>query len=324
MEIWAFIESQLARNTGVALLYVVESRGSSPGRQGFCMAVAGDGTMHGTIGGGVMEQKWVERARDMLRKGKKEILLVKQYHDKIHAQQQSGMICSGEQTLALVPLAPNDREAVRTLAAAGDAGAPWLSLSPAGIRLIPPEAAALSLPRFEYRDEQSWRYVEAPARRPRIHIIGGGHVSLALSEIMQMLGFYVLVYDDRPGLNTLEANRFASEKHLFPYEEIGARMAAREEDYVVIMTVGYRADKLVLRQLLHRRFRYIGMLGSDAKIRQLYEEWAGEGLDPATWRHVHAPIGIPIYSKTAREIGISIAAEIIREKNRHVPGGRNV
>ena len=321
MEIWAFIESQLARNTGVALLYVVESRGSSPGRQGFCMAVAANGALHGTIGGGGGGQKRVETARDMRLKGKKEGLVVKQYHAKNHSPQHAGMICSGEQTLALVPLSPGDLAGIRTL---GAADTPWLELSPAGIRLIPPEEAAPPLPCFEYRNAQSWHYVAAPARRPRIHIIGGGHVSLALSEIMHMLGFYVLVYDDRPGLNTLAENRFVDKKHLLSYEEIGGRLDAGGEDFVVIMTGGYPTHKLVWGQLLHRRFRYIGMLGSDEKIRQLYEELAGEGLDPAAWRHVHAPIGIPIYSKTAREIGISIAAEIIREKNRHLPGGRNV
>jgi xanthine dehydrogenase accessory factor len=187
---------------------------------------------------------------------------------------------------------------------------------------LPVPASYAPVRRFDYTDAQSWRYLESLRQSPRLHIIGGGHVSLALSEVMQLLGFYISVYDDRAGLHTLEINSFADEKHVVPYEEIGARLQAGAQDFVVIMTFGYRPDKVVFRQLIGRDFFYLGMLGSEAKIKQLRKELAEEGLDPVSWRRVHAPIGLPIYSKTPYEIAISIAAEIIREQNRHLPTGR--
>ena len=81
------------------LLTVVESSGSSPGRQGFKMAVAADGTLCGSIGGGIMEVKLVELAKDRLDRGVCEAMLKKQVHRKSAPQHQSGMICSGEQTV---------------------------------------------------------------------------------------------------------------------------------------------------------------------------------------------------------------------------------
>ena len=48
------------------LLYVLESKGSSPGRQGFFMAVNSNGEMEGSIGGGIMEHKFVEMAKEKL------------------------------------------------------------------------------------------------------------------------------------------------------------------------------------------------------------------------------------------------------------------
>ena len=64
MQVWEFIKDKLNASIEVMLLYVLGSEGSSPGRQGFKMAVAADGTFNGTIGGGIMEHKLVEKARD--------------------------------------------------------------------------------------------------------------------------------------------------------------------------------------------------------------------------------------------------------------------
>ena len=62
--IWQFIHHNLQQNIAVMLLYVPESYGSSPGRQGFFMAVTAKGDMAGSIGGGVMEHKFVTLAKN--------------------------------------------------------------------------------------------------------------------------------------------------------------------------------------------------------------------------------------------------------------------
>src|SRR5258706_11525010 len=93
---WMLIDRSLEKKVAVMLLYVLESSGSSPGRQGFFMAVNANGEMEGSIGGGIMEHKFVEMARERLLAVSHEPLaadIKKQFHDKVAAKNQSGMIC---------------------------------------------------------------------------------------------------------------------------------------------------------------------------------------------------------------------------------------
>ncbi len=316
MDFWGFIEKKLQQQATVMLLYVLDSQGSSPGRQGFRMAISGDGEMRGTIGGGMMEHKWIERCRQMMTSGETSVLFRKQYHDKAHTRDQSGMICSGEQSLGIVPLEPSDHITIQQIIQAVGRRDVWICLSPQGISVVEDVQPVSPTRQLEVESAEIWKYREAVEQRLRIHIIGGGHVSLALSEIMKRLDFYVIVYEDRPGLNTMTRNTFAHEQRIISYEVIDQVIPSNPADYVVIMTFGYRTDKVVFQQLVLKKFRYLGMLGSKAKIQQLFGELESEGIDSSTWAHVHAPIGIDISSKTTMEIAISIAAEIIQHKNR--------
>jgi xanthine dehydrogenase accessory factor len=318
MDIWTFISEKIHSGARIFLLYVLESQGSSPGRRGFKMAVASDGSFTGTIGGGIMEFKMVEKAKALLSNGQFELEATYQYHDKAHGTDQSGMICSGSQFLVFVPLSAAELPFVQSVMAALREEKPVsLRVSPEGISL-----AEYLADEWEIRSEKDWISVESLKKQPVIHIIGGGHVSLALSELMRYLGFYIFVYDDRPGLSTLEENHFADEKFEVDYNRAGDWLKAKSSDFVVIMTVGYRTDKLILRQLLGKKFFYLGMLGSEKKIETLMAELKAEGFEEEDLAGIHAPIGLMIYSQTTREIAVSIAAEIIMEKNKNLPGGR--
>ena len=100
---WKFILEKLNQSNLVILMCVVESKGSSPGRHGFKMAVARDG-MVGSIGGGIMEHKFVELAKERLGALYVEPLIRKQVHNKSARVDQSGMICSGDQTILMYSL----------------------------------------------------------------------------------------------------------------------------------------------------------------------------------------------------------------------------
>ena len=254
MNVWEFIHEKLYDGIKVMLLYVVASEGSSPGRQGFNMAMAEDGTVCGTIGGGIMEHKFVEKAKLLMQQNATGILLQKQFHDKNTGNNQSGMICSGNQVNVFIPLSSTDiKTTINIFASKGKT----IQISPAGISLISGKAKGL-----EYKNDDDWIYTEALNQQPVIHIIGGGHISLALSELMSFLGFFIKVYDDRPGLKTLLQNNFADEKIIIPeYDQLLDFFTATENDYVVIMTVGYRTDKIVLNQLINKSFFYLGQIG---------------------------------------------------------------
>ncbi|MEO6000753.1 MAG: XdhC family protein, partial [Chitinophagaceae bacterium] len=88
---WKLISKSLIQEIPVMLLYVVESSGSSPGRQGFSMTVNLAGEMNGSLGGGIMEHKFVEMAKARLAELPAEISIHKQIHNKTAAAHQSGM-----------------------------------------------------------------------------------------------------------------------------------------------------------------------------------------------------------------------------------------
>ncbi len=326
MKIWRFINDKLEKGIPIVLLYVLDSKGSSPGRQGFKMAVAKDSEISGTIGGGIMEHKLVEQARSILQNEEKEIILKPQFHDKSEGKNRSGMICSGNQFVALIPLDQSHKNIIdQIVSVSKERQIGLLEIAPSGISFSKKSNSKSDLKKvFNFENEKTWSYSEPINSATVIHIIGGGHVGLALSEVMNLLGFYIKVYDDRSELNTLEQNRFAQEKIIVDYEKIVEQMDLDEGDFVTIMTFGYRNDKTILKQLYNKKFAYIGMMGSVAKVDQIFLELENEGISKEKLIHVKAPIGINISSKTTMEIAISVAAEIISEKNKFQPSQRKL
>ena len=81
------------------------------------------------------------------------------------------------------------------------------------------------------------------------------------------------------------------------------------------MTVGYRTDAEVLRHLLGRPYRYLGVMGSAAKVAELRRGLLAQGFAAAAVARLRGPIGLPIGSQTPDEIAISIAAELIQARH---------
>ena len=314
MDPWQFIAVKLSAAVDVMLLYVLESKGSSPGRQGFKMAVAADGSICGTIGGGIMEHKFVELARANLSKTS-DPAVYKQVHDKAAGNNQSGMICSGEQTIFLYKVKKQDEPQLHALIQSLQKHQNGtLELTNEGIRFS--NDAPASNYYFKQQDDRNFIFREKTGYKNQLHIIGGGHCSLALSALMRDMDFYITVYDERKGLNTMEQNSFAHEQILVDsYAVLGNIIPGGDNVYVVIMTFGYRTDDMALRALLKRSFKYLGVLGSKKKMEKLFEELRNENTDEKLLAHIHAPIGIQVKSQTTPEIAVSIAAEIISIKN---------
>ena len=82
--------------------------------------------------------------------------------------------------------------------------------------------------------------------------------------------------------------------------------------YAVIVTRGHRNDLDVLREIAPRDLRYVGLIGSRAKVARLYEAVMAEGVvAPEQLERIHAPIGLDIGAVTPQEIAVSITAELI-------------
>ena len=316
---WKLIAESLQQNVPVMLLYVLESSGSSPGRQGFFMAVNAKGEMEGSIGGGIMEHKFVEMAKEKLQvidNALQETIIRKQIHDKAAAKNQSGMICSGEQTILLYHVLKKDAAPIQKLIFSLEQNKNGtLILTPEGIRfdqIVPEKDFGFSM-----KSEDAWIYKEKTGYKNQLFIIGGGHCALAFSKLMSEMDFYIQLYDNRQDLKTMIKNDTVHEKHIInSYTELTELIPPGSNHYVVIMTFGYRTDDIALKALLGKEFKYIGLLGSKTKIEKMFDDYRKEGIDKKLLQQIHTPIGIPIKSQTPEEIAISIAAEIIREKNK--------
>jgi len=319
LSIWKLIIQGLQQNIAVMLLYVLESKGSSPGRQGFFMAVNANGDMAGSIGGGIMEHKFVEMAKEKLLADSYEPLagtLRKQIHDKSATTDQSGMICSGEQTILLYPVKKGDAntiEQIINLLEQNRNGT--LMLSPSGIQFentIPGKNFD-----YDFESEKNWLYKEKTGYKNKLFIIGGGHCALAFSKLMCGMDFYITLYEEREGLNTVVQNDFAHEVNIVDdYTALSNLIPSGPNQYVVIMTFGYRSDDIAIRALLNKPFNYIGVLGSKTKMEKLFAEYRKDEIKEELLQRIHTPIGLEINSQTPEEIAVSIAAEIIRVKNK--------
>lgn len=318
LELWQFVAKRLEKQEKVMLLLAVESKGSSPGRQGFKMAVDTEGGLCGSIGGGIMEIKLVELAKDRLTnfdKNESKFLIKKQVHNKEVPQNQSGMICSGEQTILFYLLEKTDLETVQNIVSIlknnTDA---VLKLTPQYFQVFENQKLTNDFT-FVYVDETAFVYAENLGSKNQLYIVGGGHCALALSELMSKMDFHIHLFDDRSEVNTIQKNKFAHKIDIVDYDQIGEWIPSGQNIYVVVMTVGYRTDAVVIRQLLDKNLRYLGVLGSKAKMTTLLEMLKNEGFSDEILRGIHTPIGLNIHSQTPEEIAVSIAAEIILVKN---------
>jgi xanthine dehydrogenase accessory factor len=321
IETWKLIEQSLANGVAVMLLYVLESKGSSPGRQGFFMAVNAGNDIEGSIGGGIMEHKFAEMAKERLKEqGNKVQEVRKQIHDKEAATNQSGMICSGEQTIFLYPIRSNDADTIQQITHSLEANRNGsLHLSPKGISFsstIPAKDFS-----FSFQSEEDWEYMEKTGFKNQLFIIGGGHCALAFSKLMRSMDFYIWVYEERSGLNTLVNNEFAHEIIIVDdYTALGNLIPSGPDQYVVIMTEGYRTDDIAIRALLSKQLNYLGVLGSKKKMEKLFAEYRDKGIPEDVLQRIQSPAGLAINSQTPEEIAVSIAAEIIKVKNKTPPG----
>jgi len=305
MSIWNHIDQTLANKNQLYLLTVIESSGSAPGRRGFMMMVDEKDNLFGSIGGGIMEYKLVEKAKQLLKCSQLKSFCIKQVH-RGDAHASSGMICSGEQTIAFTPITHADKALISKCAESD-----VIQISETGIKAIPNSEEEIC----QIVSESQWTYTQKQNKSIRIHLFGAGHVSVPTCDLLRKLGYQVYLYDNRSDINTLIENNQVFSKQIIDYADVNNQVEFHQSDYVVLMTHKFVEDKLILSQLLDLNFAYLGVLGSKNKIAVMFNALLKEGHKQTDLDKVYAPIGVDIHSKTTTEIAVSIVAEIIKVKN---------
>jgi xanthine dehydrogenase accessory factor len=151
---------------------------------------------------------------------------------------------------------------------------------------------------------------------PALMIFGGGHVGQALSRIAAAMElFSVTVIDDRAQFANSEKHPDADVVVLTDRHFIKDVPESDDESYLVIVTRCHATDMLLVERYLQKPAAYLGLIGSNAKVRQFRKELMDKGVSEKLLDRVHAPIGLPIGGKDPAEVAISILAELIQVKN---------
>jgi xanthine dehydrogenase accessory factor len=160
-------------------------------------------------------------------------------------------------------------------------------------------------------------FVEVQAQPPHLIIVGAGHIAVPLATIAKLNDFEVTVLDDRaqyaqrsrfPTADRVIAGPFRPELQKLR----GDRPTFDNHTYLVLVTRGHQYDIDSLLEVLDDPVAYIGMIGSQRRIRAVFELLESEqGIPPEKFDRIHAPIGLDIGARTPAEIAVCIMAEII-------------
>lgn len=155
-------------------------------------------------------------------------------------------------------------------------------------------------------------FIEPIEPSPAVYIFGAGHVGQFVGRVAHDAGFRVHVIDDREKFANRERFPDAAEIVVDDIPTWLAANALPSTAYAVIVTRGHRHDLDTLRALAPRALRYLGLIGSRAKVKRIYDALVEEAsVGVAHLEHVHAPIGLDIGAVTPQEIAVAIVAELI-------------
>jgi xanthine dehydrogenase accessory factor len=154
-------------------------------------------------------------------------------------------------------------------------------------------------------------YIEPILPTPVLYIFGGGHISFSLVRIGKMLGFRLVVIDDRKEYANSERFSEADKIIADDYPNAFGQISVDRFSYLVIVTREHVHDQTVLEWAITTDAKYIGMIGSRKKIKTIYDNLIVKGVREDILKRVHAPIGLDINAETPEEIAVSILAEII-------------
>ncbi len=155
-------------------------------------------------------------------------------------------------------------------------------------------------------------FIEPIISAPSLFILGGGHISLALSRIAKIVGFRIVVTDNRPEYATPERFPEAETTLSIEYDKVFPELKVGKNGYIVIVTHGHKGDAAALEGALTTEAKYIGMIGSKIKNESVYKKLMAKGIKQEQLDRVFAPIGLSIHAQTPEEIAISILAEMIK------------
>ncbi|RJR26571.1 MAG: hypothetical protein C4582_01545 [Desulfobacteraceae bacterium] len=348
-ELYMTLEGTVIEDGVAVLAKIIRQSGSSPRALGTSCVFRKDGSIIGTIGGGILEAMTSKAAIDVAKTRMPRRIFFSLTGTQVA---QTDMLCGGQVEIFLEPVAKDSRlqadiiKKIKDTAREGGSGilativqeeawgegaVPKAFFEKTGLvtgclnvgkdvveavrermgDLIRKRAYAL-LQGVDLDGGAAEIFLEPIVGDHPLFVFGAGHVSRQVVPLASRVGFRVVVVDDREDFADPLQFPDASEVHALPFGGLMDRLGVGEESFLVIVTRGHMHDRDVLAQALRTKARYIGMIGSRRKRDAIYESLLEGGFTREDISRVHCPIGIDIGAEIPEEIAVSIVAELIK------------
>jgi xanthine dehydrogenase accessory factor len=330
---------QLRRTQGrVAVATLVNTRGTTPRKEGAKMVVGEHGDIVGSVTiGGCVDAQVVEEAEDVLTSMRPRLLELNLGDEEAW---EIGLTCGGTIEVFVEPLVLDHRDDTASRfydrahahARAGGRAAIVTRLESDGGKLLVLDGGgvegtlgnAFLDERFaaEARTaiaagasrtlflEGVRAFVEVVVPPALLLVVGASHVAMPLVTLARTLGYRTAVLDGRPRFATRERFPDADDLEIGIPSELITRYPLIPATALVLVAHDYKYDLPVLRHALASPAGYIGMLGSSRRGAAILKLLREEGVDEASLARVRVPIGLDLGARSAPEIALAVLAEI--------------
>ncbi len=337
-EIFIKAKELIDNGEAFAIALVLNAEGSTPRKAGARAIITHSGKIYGTIGGGAVESETQKRAIESCI-SKKPVI----FDFQLQGSDREGdtPICGGKMRILIDPVSSQNNDIFNKAAKAIkqrkkglflstinklQVDYNWWTLESATLDLNFPCEEKISKcleheqpELFTLNDSMKEVFVEPIIPKPLLVIAGGGHIGQALAIQANMVGFDIIVLDDRSEFTNPElfpentatiCGDIAQELKKFP---------EGKDTYIVIVTRGHKDDANALEVCINKPFKYIGMIGSKRKVALIRDNFIKSGIAASEqFDRIFSPIGLNIGALTVPEIAVSITAELIAVRRKGI------
>lgn len=338
-EIYLKVAEFLRAGKRFALAVVMKDAGSTPRKAGTKAIIDDEGSIWGTIGGGLLESDARKAAVAAIELREATIF---DFKFAGTSAAENLPICGGNMRILIEPLTDrlrdsyhavvqslNDRtRAVLVRHVITDENRGKIGIVPHFYRGNLPAGddresvaiakAASSGEAQHYLIAENYESLAEPIiPPPRLLISGGGHVGQALARAAQLVGFEVVVIEDREEFSDPSLFGEGIQCRRGEFREALFEFPIDQDTYIALVGRGHIVDSKALLACLNSPAAYIGMMGSRRKVALVKKEFIdGMLIDEEGWKKIHAPIGLDIGAETVPEIAASIVAQLIEVRRK--------
>lgn len=333
LEILPTIINWIDNKQPIAIATVTRTWGSAPRPVGSVFAVSADGQMAGSVSGGCVEGAVMKEALEVIKTQQP-----KQLHYGISNDDawSVGLMCggeldvfvqpfpSGEVQIQLLQLLQNNEGGVLLSKMNENEAAQLFNFS----TFQPLSASTLQGFAEKVYSERKSQIIEIEgdhwfahvfSKKSQLIIIGAAHIAVELVRLAKIFDFETIVIDPRQTF--AEQTQFLELPHQMFVDwpaEVLPNFQLDASTYAVLLTHDPKIDDQALHLFLHSNVGYIGALGSRKTHEKRFARLREAGFSEEAIAKIHAPVGVDIRAQGAKEIALSIIAELIKIKNQYL------